>query len=52
MELPNTDEIKEYVADFREFLKEGTFPERAAATGRLDSSTLCTSRGTQSSYLV
>ena len=30
MELPNTDEIKEYVADFREFLKEGTFPERKA----------------------
>ena len=30
VELPNTDEIKEYVADFREFLKEGTFPERKA----------------------
>ena len=30
MELPNTDEIKEYAADFREFLKEGTFPERKA----------------------
>ena len=30
MELPNTDEIKEYVADFREFLKKGTFPERKA----------------------
>ena len=28
--FPNTDEIKEYVADFREFLKEGTFPERKA----------------------
>ena len=30
VELPNTEEIKEYVADFREFLKEGTFPERKA----------------------
>ena len=28
MQLPNTEEIKEHVADFREFLKEGTFPER------------------------
>ena len=28
VELPNTDEIREYVADFRDFLKEGTFPER------------------------
>ena len=28
--LPNTGEINEYVADFREFLKEGTFPERKA----------------------
>ena len=30
MELPTTEEIKEYVADFREFLREGTFPERKA----------------------
>ena len=30
MELPNTEEIKEYVADFRDFLKDGTFPERKA----------------------
>ena len=30
MELSNTEEIKEYVADFRGFLKEGTFPERKA----------------------
>ena len=30
MELPTTEEIKGYVADFREFLKEGTFPERKA----------------------
>ena len=30
VELPNTEEIKEYVADFREFLQEGTFPERKA----------------------
>ena len=30
VELPNTEEIEEYVADFREFLKEGTFPERKA----------------------
>ena len=30
VELPTTGEIKEYVADFREFLKEGTFPERKA----------------------
>ena len=28
VELPTTKEIKGYVADFREFLKEGTFPER------------------------
>ena len=27
MELPTTEEIKEYVADFREFLEEGTIPE-------------------------
>ena len=27
MELPTTEEIKEYVADFRDFLKEGTIPE-------------------------
>ena len=30
VELPSTEEIKGYVADFREFLKEGTFPERKA----------------------
>ena len=30
MELPNTEEIKWYVADFRDFLQEGTFPERKA----------------------
>ena len=30
MELPTTAEIKGYVADFREFLQEGTFPERKA----------------------
>ena len=30
VELPNTEEIKEYVADFRNFLKEGTIPERKA----------------------
>ena len=30
VELPTTEEIKVYVADFRELLKEGTFPERKA----------------------
>ena len=30
VELPNTEEIKGYVADFRDFLREGTFPERKA----------------------
>ena len=30
MALPNTEEIAGYVADFREFLQEGTFPERKA----------------------
>ena len=30
VELPTSEEIKEYVSDFREFLKEGTFPERKA----------------------
>ena len=30
VELPTTEEIKGYVADFREFLREGTFPERKA----------------------
>ncbi len=30
VELPTTDVIREYVADFREFLKEGTMPERKA----------------------
>ena len=29
-ELPTSNEIKEYVADFRKFLQEGTFPERKA----------------------
>ena len=28
--LPKTEEIVEYVADFRAFLKDGTFPERKA----------------------
>ena len=30
VELPGTEEIKGYVADFREFLQEGTLPERKA----------------------
>ena len=30
VDLPTTKEIKEYVSDFREFLKEGTIPERKA----------------------
>ena len=30
MDLPTTEEIKGYVADFRAFLQEGTFPERKA----------------------
>ena len=30
VELPTTEEIKGYVADFRELLQEGTFPERKA----------------------
>ena len=30
VERPTTEEIKGYVADFREFLQEGTFPERKA----------------------
>ena len=30
VDLPGTEEIKGYVADFREFLQEGTFPERKA----------------------
>ncbi len=30
IELPTTEEMKEYVADLREFLKEGTIPERKA----------------------
>ncbi len=29
-ELPSTQEIKRYVADFRQFLEEGTIPERKA----------------------
>ena len=28
--LPNTEEIVEYVADFRDFLKDGTIPKRKA----------------------
>ena len=28
--LPNTEEIVEYVADFRDFLEDGTIPERKA----------------------
>ena len=27
MEFPNTEEIARYVADFRDFLKDGTIPE-------------------------
>ena len=30
VELPTTEKINGYVADFREFLQEGTFPERKA----------------------
>ena len=30
VELPGTEEIKEYVADFRSLLEQGTFPERKA----------------------
>ena len=30
VDLPGTEEIKGYVADFREFLQEGTVPERKA----------------------
>ena len=30
VELPTTDEVRGYVADFRELLQEGTFPERKA----------------------
>ena len=30
VELPTTEEVKWYVVDFREFLQEGTFPERKA----------------------
>ena len=30
MQSPTTEEIVEYVADFREFLQDGTFPERKA----------------------
>ena len=30
VELPTTEEIKGYVSDFRDFLREGTFPERKA----------------------
>ncbi len=30
VELPTTDEIRGYVADFRDFLKDGTIPEKKA----------------------
>ncbi len=30
VEFPNTEEIARYVADFRDFLKDGTIPERKA----------------------
>ena len=30
VELPNTEEIARYVADFRDFLQEETIPERKA----------------------
>ena len=30
VDLPTSEEIRAYVADFREFLEEGTFPERKA----------------------
>ena len=30
VELPSTEEIKAYATDFREFLKQGTIPERKA----------------------
>ena len=30
VDLPNTEEIVRYVADFRDFLKDGTIPERKA----------------------
>ena len=30
VDLPTSEEIRVYVADFREFLEEGTFPERKA----------------------
>ena len=30
MELPDTEEIARYVADFRDFLKDGTIPEKKA----------------------
>ena len=30
VELPTSQEVKAYVADFRSFLEEGTFPERKA----------------------
>ena len=30
VELPNTEEIARYIADFRDFLKDGTIPERKA----------------------
>ncbi len=32
VEPPTTEEIARYVADFRDFLKDGTFPERKALT--------------------
>ena len=30
VELPDTEEIARYVADFRDFLKDGTIPKRKA----------------------
>ena len=30
VDLPDTEEIVECVADFRDFLRDGTFPERKA----------------------
>ena len=34
VDLPSTEEIKAYVADFREFLQQGTFLERKALLGK------------------
>ena len=35
VELPTTEEIKEYVADFRDFLEEGTIPRVQGAHPQL-----------------